>query len=303
MRYRYAEVYAFGNRPGLGNGAGVLPDARGLSEDDMQAIARLNNLSETAFLFPREDPECPYQVIFFTPAHRIAMCGHATLASAFIYWRAQGRPALLRFTQQADVGRLGLEVLGESEGPLVFLEMDRPSLVRNLDRERGRIATALRVLGQDLCQDLPVMVNERGYLFLPLRTLRTLQEMVPDFGAMSALDQELGLHGWYVFSRETIDPTRQIHGRFFAPYFGILEDPVTGTANGYLAAYWLRYLGGQSSGTFRVEQGFEIGRDGLLEVRYDSRDGQLTEVWVGGRASLYLEGDLYWGRENPVQDG
>jgi trans-2,3-dihydro-3-hydroxyanthranilate isomerase len=85
-----------------------------------------------------------------------------------------------------------------------------------------------------------------------------------------------------------------VHARFFAPYFGVPEDPVTGTANGYLASYWHRYLGGLPEDSFRVEQGFEIGCDGLLEVRYRAKSGELQEVWVGGGASLYLEGALHW---------
>ncbi len=294
MKYPYSIVYAFGDRPGRGNPAGVVTDARGLSEADMQAIARLNNLSETAFLFPQEDPGTPYRIRFFTPMHPIPMCGHASIASAFLYWREKGQPERIAFSQATDVGPLRLEV-GQAPGsPQIWLEMDRPLLTDSLDGERERLAEALRIPPEEIAEGLPVMVNERAYLFLPIRSLKTVQLMRPDFARMSSLDQELGLHGWYVFSRETLDPSHQVHGRFFAPYFGVPEDPVTGTANGYLASYWHRYLDGLPEDSFRVEQGFEIGCDGLLEVRYRAKSGELQEVWVGGGASLYLEGALHW---------
>lgn len=294
MEYPYCIVYAFGDRPGRGNPAGVVTDARGLSDAEMQTIARLNNLSETAFLFPQEDPGTPYRVRFFTPAHPIPMCGHASIASAFLYWRGKGQPERIAFSQATDVGLLRLEVRQAPGAPQIWLEMDRPLLTHALDGERERLAGALGIPPEEIAEGLPAMVNERGYLFLPIRSLRTVQSMRPDFARMSALDQELGLHGWYVFSRETLDPSRQVHARFFAPYFGIPEDPVTGTANGYLASYWYRHLGGLPEGSFRVEQGFEIGCDGLLEVRYRAENGELQTVWVGGGASLYLEGVLHW---------
>lgn len=258
------QVDAFAERLFAGNPAAVCPLSAPLPEALMQAIAGENNLSETAFFWPLpEDPDADFQLRWFTPTTEVELCGHATLASAWVLYEALGwaRPALRFRTQSAGV--LGARREGES------IWIDLPA--RPPQPEPAVPEALARALGAQ-----PVSALRYGNVLIAVYEFaRTVEGLKPDFAAIGALPVEaVGVTAAGV--RE------DFVSRYFAPKFGIDEDPVTGSAHCMLAPYW----------------GERLGRGELQATQLSARRGQLhcrldgERVWVGGAVQPYLTGEI-----------
>ena len=297
-------VDAFATEPLAGNAAGVVPDAAGLDDAQMQAIARELNASETAFLTSSD--EADRRIRYFTPTQEVDLCGHATVASHA--WLAEsGEIDDGTHTLETNVGVVEVTV---DEGSVWMTQDD--AVVEAVDLDHGRVA---EVLGadpatlRDVGADLPLATASTGlgYLVVPVNFLSALSELTPDFDAVAALADELGVTGVYAFTFDTLDADATLHGRMFAPGAGVDEDPVTGTASGAVGAY-LREVGafgggarsaGESGGEeggrrdgdlpaeLTLEQGHFVDRPGRVRVRARSEP-----VEVGGRAVTALDGSV-----------
>jgi len=291
----YSMIFAFSRSAGQGNPAGVVWDAEGLTDEDMQRIARINGLSETAFVFLQNSAVNPYSIRFFTPKKMIPMCGHASVASAYFYWKHMGMPDQLKYVQTTDSGNLMIKIgvnSAESFTPKIHIEMDKPRLNAVLGDIKDEICDALNLTKSDIHGEWPIVKNEKGYLFIPLKDLDKVRNVNLDIEKMKALDEENELHGWFVFSDQTEQSENNYHCRFFAPSYGVDEDPVTGTANAYFGIYHQAYIGDGGDCTLKNEQGNESEVNGIVEVEYKVEDGRVSEIWVGGYATEYLEGKI-----------
>lgn len=292
-------VDAFTDTPLAGNAAGVVPDAAGLSEAQMQAVARELGASETAFLRPSEPAD--RRVRYFTPGQEVDLCGHATIAShAMLHADGVLEPGV--HSLETNVGVLEIEVAGDGT---VWMTQDDPA-VRDLsaDLSLERVAEALGVdvaALQDIGQDLPVARATTGlpFVVVPVNFLSHLGEMAPDMGAVEALTEAFDAAGVYAFTFDTLGPDTTLHARMFAPGAGVPEDPVTGTASGACGAYLRRFDAFDTlPDELRFEQGHFVDRPGEVRVRVGSgpatdREGDPTDtVRVGGRAVVSLDGEL-----------
>jgi PhzF family phenazine biosynthesis protein len=274
-------VNAFTERPDEGNPAGVLADARGRSDDEMQAIARWVNLSETAFVLPATVPEAAFRLRWFTPTTEVHLCGHATVAALHVL-AAEGR--VPRTGTPVRIETLsGLLEVRVDEG-LHCLQIPVPEFTAfdvpldELDRLYGLKPT-------DLDPALPAVAVENEGAFIPIRSLERLHGLAPDFERMK---RGAVLDAACLFTRETVEPANAWHLRFFAPRFGIDEDPVTGAVNGPMGAYVYQHVMPDASGplTFTGEQGDILGRRGRVMVRVEGDGGRATRIDIGGRAVL-----------------
>ncbi len=289
---RVLQVDAFTDEPLAGNPAGVVPDAGGLTDDQMGAIAAEMAVSETAFLSSSD--EADRRIRYFTPTREVALCGHATIA-AYTHLSEEGLEAGTS-TLETNAGVFEVEV--EPDGT-VWMEQDRPT-VREVDVDSDRLAEALDVdpgALEAMATDLPPAVASTGLAFLlvPVAYLSDIGGMEPDMAAIESLCGEVDATGVYAFTFDTLEADSTAHGRMFAPAAGVPEDPATGTASGGLGAY-LRHFGalentggkpGETGGeTLRLEQGHYVGRPGYVRVRTDGT------VRIGGRGVTALEGTL-----------
>ncbi|SNZ13355.1 phenazine biosynthesis protein PhzF family [Natronoarchaeum philippinense] len=281
-----ALVDAFTDEPLTGNPAGVVPDAEGLSEDQMQAIASELSVSETAFLLPSGSAD--RRVRYFTPSAEVDLCGHATIGS-HVYLGERGVLPPGEHELETNVGVLDIEVTDEG---VVWMRQDSPT-VRNVDLDYDRVADALGIDGvalRELERDLPFAVASTGLpvLVVPATYLRQVTNADPDQAAIEALCDEVGAAGLYLFTFDALAPDATLHGRMFAPSVGIPEDPVTGTAAGATGAY-LRQTGAFGSDLpeeMRFEQGHVLDRPGEMRVRVGD------EIRVGGTGVTSMEGRL-----------
>ncbi|WP_126663277.1 PhzF family phenazine biosynthesis protein [Haloterrigena salifodinae] len=282
---RTLQVDAFTDEPLAGNPAGVVPDADGLSDDQMQSIAAELAVSETAFLRPSETAD--YRIRYFTPTQEVDLCGHATIGS-FAHLRDEGLEAGT-YALETNVGELEIEV--DADGT-VWMTQDEPR-IREVDIGYERVADALGVDAAALegaSDDIPLAVSSTGLPFLiaPITYLSDLGSAEPDMRAIEELTEEVDATGIYLFTFDALGRESTLHGRMFAPGAGVPEDPVTGTASGAVGAYLDRF--GAFDDDFpeelRLEQGHYVDRPGQVRVRIGE------DVRVGGRGVTVLDGSL-----------
>lgn len=294
---RALQVDAFTDDPLAGNAAGVVPDADGLTADQMQSIARELAVSETAFL--TDSAEADRRVRYFTPTREIDLCGHATIAShAHLF--EDGVIDDGTHTLETNVGVLDIEVEGDGT---VWMTQNYPE-IETVDVEYDRVGEALGVdptaltdvtawdAGGEESADgapLPLAVSSTGlpFLVVPVSFLEHLGQADPDQAAVETLCEDVGATGVYAFSFDTIQRKSTLHGRAFVPLAGVPEDPVTGTASGAVGAYLRQFDAFDGLPDELVfEQGHFVDRPGRVRVR---ASGQPT---VGGRAVTALDGTI-----------
>jgi len=282
---RVVQVDAFTDEPLTGNPAGVVPDADGLSAEQMQAIAAEMAVSETAFL--RSSERADHRIRYFTPTQEVDLCGHATIGT-FAHRHDEGlEPGTT--TLETNVGVLEIEV--DPDGT-VWMAQDEPT-IREVDIGYDRVADALgvdRAALEGASADLPLAVSSTGlpFLIVPITYLSDVGSAEPDMAAIEAVTDAVDATGIYLFTFDALERESTLHGRMFAPGAGVSEDPVTGTASGAASAYLDRFgaFDDDLPAELRLEQGHYVDRPGTVRVRLD--DG----VRVGGRGVTVLDGSL-----------
>jgi trans-2,3-dihydro-3-hydroxyanthranilate isomerase len=265
-RQEYVLVDVFTDRKFGGNQLAVFRHGAGVRDELMQAAAKELNLPETTFVVPAEHGG-DHRLRIFTPARELPFAGHPTVGTAFVL--ADSRDATLRLEEQ--VGTLQVTV---RDG---FTEMEQPLPAFEPVADRDAVAASLSLDAADLEPELPIEVGSSGnrFMFVAVKTLDAVKRASPRGLAEAA----------YIFTTHTVEPGSTVHGRMYAPWQGIAEDPATGSANGPLGAYLVRH--GLSDGTRIVsEQGYEMGRPSLLYVRVGGGRERITSVHVGGRCAI-----------------
>jgi predicted PhzF superfamily epimerase YddE/YHI9 len=250
-------VDAFTGEVFRGNPAAVCPLPSWLPDATLQNIAAENNLSETAFIVPRRNE---FELRWFTPTVEMDLCGHATLAAAFVLFTEQQFSGNeIRFHSRSGI----LTVVRGGE----ILMLDFPS---RPPQPCGIPDTLVRGLG---CQPKQVF-KSRDYLAM-FDTVEEVRSLKPDFAALKTLD----CLGIIVTAR---GDDCDFVSRFFAPAAGVDEDPVTGSAHCTLIPYWVQRL----------------GKNKLFARQISRRGGELfcelagDRVHIGGKAVLYLRGEI-----------
>ncbi len=262
MAIRIVQVDAFTNRPFAGNPAAVCVLREAPAEQWMRDVAREMNLSETAFLVPRDDG---YSLRWFTPAVEVDLCGHATVASAHVLWQdghlAEGRQA--RFHTRS--GLLTADRRGD------WIELDFPAKIALPAEAPPELLTALGVGGAKF-----VGKNAFDYL-VEAETEEAVRALSPDHSKL----RHVPVRGVIVTARSS-SPEFDFVSRFFAPGSGIDEDPVTGSAHTALGPYWAGILGKSEFTAFQAS-----ARGGVVKVQVKG-----DRVLLGGQAVTVMTGEL-----------
>ena len=295
--FRVYQVDAFTKERFTGNPAGVVPDASGLSEQQMQRLARELNNSETAFLFPGKEGEYDVHVRFFTPTREVPICGHGTVAAQFVRAMELGLTGSHTVVQKSGAGLFSVEVTRAGEGYRVTMYQGKAQLSAPLtDEERGILLEALGLEETDLRPESPVAAatTGAGKVMVAINSLEKLHGLRPNMEALAALSRRIGVNGYHVF---TIHPGEDplIHGRMFAPANGNNEDPVTGTSNGPLGAHLVTYGMIPADGEevrFVAAQGEAMGRPGAMEVRVELENSQPGNISIVGDAVVAFRTEI-----------
>jgi PhzF family phenazine biosynthesis protein len=285
---------AFTDQPFAGNPAAVVLDAAGLDDETMQRIARQMNLAETAFLLPASSRDADVRLRWFTPAMEVTLCGHATIA-AFTAAAEHGVfPAGANEERELGVetlsGRLRVRIGRRRGRPLVAMQLPVPTL-EPLEHDRDAFAALWGVSADDLDGDWLVH-SGLNYWYLPVRDLETLRALTLDANKLADIDSTAAFAFW---TADTVDPDSDWHLRFFAPFHGVAEDVVTGSAQGPMGVIHAgrtqsEVVNGWSE--FEGEQGDHLGSPGRVQVRVRHEAGGVSDLEIAGVAVPMLEGRM-----------
>ena len=296
-KYCLYQIDSFTKDKYLGNPAGVITNADGLSETEMQKIARELNNSETAFVFSSRDGAYDVHIRFFTPKNEVPICGHATIAAH--YARAiEGKLNSTQVMQKTGAGILPVNIIKEKDDYKIVMTQGKIEFGTTIDGSyKETLLSALKITEEDLLENCPIQVVSTGHskVMVGIKDKSVLNNLNPNHDALSRLSNIIHCNGYYVFTIGSMNDENLINGRMFAPAIGINEDPVTGNANGPLGAYLvhhkiINYEGGAF--TFRAKQGEAIGRTGVIEVEVIIENGEPIQVKISGNAVIVFQTEL-----------
>jgi trans-2,3-dihydro-3-hydroxyanthranilate isomerase len=279
----------FAEKKYSGNQLAVFRGAGALSGDEMQQIAAEMDFSETTFVLSDETRDSGFDVRIFTPKEEIPFAGHPTLGTAYIV-----RNEILRGNPEKVI--LNLKV---GQIPVTF-NKDGYCWMKQIEPVFGRQhapETLAPVLGLDVNEldgRFPIQEVSTGlpFFIVPLKTIGALKKAKIDTRGYFDLVKDTEAKGILVFCPETHEPQNDISVRVFVDYYGIPEDPATGSGNGCLAGYLVkhRYFGKEGI-DIRSEQGYEIGRPSLLLLKAEQRDAGI-DIAVGGKSMIVARGEF-----------
>jgi trans-2,3-dihydro-3-hydroxyanthranilate isomerase len=296
--HRFWRVDVFTDRPLTGNQLAVFPDGRGLSAEQMLAITREMNISETTFVLPTKAKGADYRNRIFTPGGELPFAGHPSLGTAFVAAEegiVPKREGVSTIHQEVGIGVLPLD-LHVSDGVIrkVVMTQGRPSVSRKI-MDVNAIARALSIRPRDItATGLRPQVASTGVpsLQIPLRSLEVVRGLSPDPGRLPALLSRIDRDaGAYVFAFMA-DGDADLHARGFFPNYGIVEDPATGSAAGACGAYLAANGRLPKRDPFIIEQGAEVHHPGRIEVSVAAKGNRPTSVRVGGQVVEVMRGEL-----------
>jgi trans-2,3-dihydro-3-hydroxyanthranilate isomerase len=289
-RLPFVQLDVFSNRLFEGNPLAVFLDGRGLSDEEMQALAREMNLSETTFILPREaavESARGVRVRIFTVQEELPFAGHPTLGTAF---QLRGSTGMREVALDLNVGKVPVR-FEEKPGQPVFGEMTQidPKFGERHDREA--VVRACGLVDGDIDPSLPIETVSTGvaYTVVPIRGLKIMSALHVDMrGSQEYLDRSEGKFFYFV-CRETVDPAAKLHARMMF-YNG--EDPATGSAAGCAAAWMVAHEVARADERVLIEQGVEMKRPSRIFVRASRKDNRVVNVRVGGNVVEVLRGEV-----------
>lgn len=314
--YRFQHVDVFTKVQFGGNQLAVFVDGRNLSTEEMQKIAQEMNFPETTFILPPKHAKADWKVRIFTPKTEVPFAWHPTLGTAYVLAK-EGMVEIIEpkttILLELEVGIIPveLEVVNQEIG---FIQMVQhiPSFGQEL-KQVARITEALAIDTQEVAgTGLPVEVVSSGlpFLFIPIKSLQTVENMKPNFALLGTICEELGGKGAFIFAQKSTkqDSTKfsdpeldkeiadlRVHSRMFGTGVGIQEDPATGSASGPLGCYLIKNRVIPTKPKVRIisEQGYEIQRPSILYIEIGMTKNEITDVRVGGYVVPVVEGNLF----------
>ena len=294
MPYQYFTADVFTEQPFGGNQLAVVPDARGLTDADMLAIAREFNYSETIFVFPPDDPIHTRRVRIMTPERELPFAGHPTVGCALVLAQTGNIPLTDDETDivlEEGVGPVKVKIRSR-EGRAYFAQLTTAKIPEKFEARYDK-ADLAKVLSLD-----PGDIDSSGieawsvglpFVYVPLVSRDALERARIKLDAWEKSVKGTVAQEIYLFTRDGDD----YRARMFGPMFGIAEDPATGSA----CAAFGGYIAARSSirdGTLKhiVHQGVEMGRPSRMELEVDIAGGAVAAVRVGGGAVLVSSGTL-----------
>jgi PhzF family phenazine biosynthesis protein len=253
------QVDAFTTQPFKGNPAGVCLLEKVMTDDWMKSLAMEMNLSETAFLLPKGDA---FSLRWFTPKKEVRLCGHATLASAHILWES----GILKMDEQARFDTLSGRLTARQDNGWIEMDFPMRKVEPCLDSPLINAALGAEPIATSISPS-----KQGDYYLLELEEDAEVRNLAPDFIELEACQARAVI----VTSRSS-DPTYDFISRFFAPWLGINEDPVTGSAHCYLAPYWAGKLGKNNFIAYQAS-----ARGGVVGCRWVFLRGQAVTIFIG----------------------
>jgi trans-2,3-dihydro-3-hydroxyanthranilate isomerase len=276
-----------------GNQLAVFRNTSTLSSLEMQKIAKEMHFSETTFILSEKKRNHGYDVRTFSPEKEMPFAGHPTVGTAYVIQQEIIKKPVAEVILNLKVGQIPVVFSYRDKQPdRLFMKQMAPKFDQTFDAD-----TAAAVLGlneKDIDERFPIEEVSTGvpFIIMPLKTLNAVKKARTNKDKYFKLIEKTEAKAILIFSPETYNAENDLNVRVFADYYGVPEDPATGSANGCLAGYLVknRYFGKEKI-AIKVEQGCEIGRPSLLFLNAECTDGKIG-VYVGGRVFMVAKGEF-----------
>ena len=286
-------VDVFAEEKYSGNQLAVFRNVMGLSDSEMQRIAKEMNYSETTFIL--SDKKCGggYGVRIFTPEKELPFAGHPTLGTAYVIQREIVKEPINVIILNLKIGKIPVtfSYIGEHVDVL-WMKQIPPTFGQTFNSDL--ISEVLSLDATDIDNKFPIQDVSTGvpFIIVPLKSFDALKRARISRDKYFEFIKDKQAKAILTFCPETHKKENDLNVRVFADYYGVPEDPATGSANGCLAGYLVRHrYFGKDRIDIRVEQGYEIGRPSLLLLKGESREGKI-DVYVGGKVVMIAKGQF-----------
>jgi trans-2,3-dihydro-3-hydroxyanthranilate isomerase len=311
--YNFIQLDVFTDRAFCGNPLAVFPQAEGLTDEQMQQIAREMNLSETVFVLPSEKEEALRRLRIFTPSSELPFAGHPVvgtwycLAGEGVVPLPENGNGWVQLKQEVGIGVLPIDIeFKDGEPARTVMTQGKFEIRGEIEdwQEQSEIARALGLAREDLDETLPIQAVSTGntMLLVPVRALADLGHCRPNLTMLEEIYEhsdfaQANATGCYAFTRETIEVgDGRAHARFFIGQ-NIGEDPATGSAAGPLGGYLVHHGAAgvdpvEGVYKFVIEQGDFIHRPSRIGLEVKGEPDKVEQVRVGGRSVVVARGVL-----------
>ena len=288
-RLPFVQLDVFTSVPLEGNQLAVFPDGRGLSDEQMQALAREMNLSETTFILPRDaaaEREIGVRVRIFTVTEELPFAGHPTLGTAMVI---RGNTNAESVALDLNVGKIPVRFT--MRDGLIFGQMTQRDPQFGQIHSREEVARATGLALDDIAADVPIQTVSTGNAFaiVPVKSLAVLQNLAPTWSEMNKYLSKTEAKFFYFVSREAVNPEARLQARMI--FYGG-EDPATGSAAGPCVAWAVQHGVIPPEQQALIEQGVEMKRRSRIYVMAGKEDYKVVNIRVGGYCVEVVRGEV-----------
>jgi trans-2,3-dihydro-3-hydroxyanthranilate isomerase len=300
--YEFVQLDVFTQTPLEGNPLAIFPDARGLSDTEMQALAREMNLSETTFILPREaatEAREGKKVRIFTVETELPFAGHPTLGTAlYLYASDSNQKKPPEITLDLKAGKIPVRFTPKPENPSanrvdgqVFGEMRQRDPEFGTTFSREEVARVIGIAVEEISSEWPIQPVSTGLTFtiVPFRNQNALSDLKFSYAQAAEFLKNTGANFFYFLCPERREGRLESRARMF--FYGG-EDPATGSAVGCAASWMVQHGVAKSNEQVLIRQGIECRRPSEMYVRATREGERVTNVRVGGYAVEVLRGTV-----------
>ena len=290
-KINYSIVDVFSQGKYTGNPLAVFKNVGNISESKMQQIAKEINYSETTFILSDSKNNGGYDVRIFTPNEEVPFAGHPTLGTAFIIQNEILEEPLDNLILNFKGGQIPVSFNNQEE--ILWMQQNEPTFGQILDA--NKVSNVLNIDRENIDDRFPIQEVSTGLpvIIVPLKSLEAVKKVRINREKYFELIEHTDAKAIMVFSPEAYHSENDLNVRDFADYYGIPEDAATGSANGCLASYLVKYkYFNKSEINIRVEQGYEIERPSLLFLKASDDNGKIN-VNVGGKVVKMAQGEWF----------
>ena len=290
-KINYSIVDVFSQGKYTGNPLAVFKNVGKISESEMQQIAKEINYSETTFILSDSKNDGGFDVRIFTPNEEVPFAGHPTLGTAFIIQNEVLEEPLDNLILNFKGGQIPVTFNNQDE--ILWMKQNEPTFGQILDP--NKVSNVLNIDRENIDDQFPIQEVSTGLpvIIVPLKSLEAVKKVRINKEKYFGLIEHTDAKAIMVFSPEAYRSENDLNVRDFADYYGIPEDAATGSANGCLASYLVKYkYFNKSEINIRVEQGYEIERPSLLFLKASNDNGKIN-VNVGGKVVKMAQGEWF----------
>ncbi|AXI08481.1 phenazine biosynthesis protein [Oceanobacillus zhaokaii] len=290
-KINYSIVDVFSEGKYTGNPLAVFKNARNIFDSEMQQIAKEINYSETTFILSDSKNEGGFDVRIFTPNEEVPFAGHPTLGTAFIIQNEVLEEPMEKLILNFKAGQIPVSF--DNQEKVLWMKQNEPTFGQTLDTKI--VSDVLNIDSEYIDDRFPIQEVSTGLpvIVTPLKSLEAVKKVNINKGKYFDLIQHTDAKAIMVFSPEVYNSENDLNVRDFADYYGIPEDAATGSSNGCLASYLVKYqYFNKSEINICVEQGYEIERPSLLFLKAGEDNGKIN-VYVGGKVVKIAQGEWF----------